>query len=391
MSILAQHGWGKGNMIERGLGDGSIGGVIVSPRDETPRNLNALLSDLEVSHANSERLVDPQFHIGAISPARPGKLVQHPHYVTRLTPLTFSPARIREFVDATLRWQRPMATSAFLSPTVMVDDLGSQWAQIAMMLAQESLDRHDGTKPLLISLVVGEDALRQTGQVDAWLDALTRLDADGFYLVVRRASEAYRQHYDPDVLASLLLTCYSLAHLNRYRLYVGYSDMVTLLLHAVGATATGSGWYTGLKQFTLRRFQPASGGRRPRDRYSSQPLLNSIYITELGGLYNAGYVGNILSATPYDGVYNGAVNPENVDMPREETALHHWSVLNGIINSLTSGTVGNRLDSATRIIQQARALYTQIGGSIALTPETGPTHLDQWLDALNTFRSNASV
>ena len=391
MTILVQHGWGKSNKIERGMANGSIQGVIMSPRDELSDNLASFLSTTLDSYPNTERLVDPQLYAGTIWPVRDGKLPNYAHYRQRLTPASFSPAGIRDFVSAALDWQYKLSVSAIVSPTVIVDDLGSQWAQIAMMCAQETVTQHDGAKPLLISLLVGEDALRQRLQVDDWLDNLTQLDVDGFYLLVRRASQVYRQHFDPDALASLLRVCYSLAEINQYRVFVGYTDMVTLLLHAVGVTGTGSGWSMGLRQFDGRRFQPVSGGRQPRDRYSSRPLLNSIYVTELDVIYNGGRVNDVLSGTEFDTRFNGRVNPENVPWPRDEAALHHWHALADIARVPAGLSVTDSLDRARDAIAQARAVYAQIGTLVPFVTETGPTHLDQWLDALNRFRSDAGV
>ena len=391
MTILAQHGWGKTNKIERGLSDGSIHGVIMSPRDEKCTNLASFLTDIAASHPGVERLVDPQLYAGMIWPVRDGRLTDYPYYRQHLTPMSFSPTEIQGFVSRALAWQYTLDVSAVVSPTVMVDDLGSQWAQIAMMLAQETAAQHNRSKPLLISLAVGEDALRYRGPVHTWLDDLSQLDVDGFYLVVRRASEAYRQHYDPEILVSLLHICYALAELNQYSVFVGYTDMATLLLHAVGVTGTGAGWFTGLRQFNLRRFQPVSGGRQPRPRYSSLPLLNSIYMTELDGIYNGGLVADVLSATPFDTRFNGPSNPENVSWPADEAALHHWHVLANISRSPAAARVGDRLDQALQLIGQALALYSQMGALVPFATETGSTHLDQWLDALNRFRSDAAV
>ena len=47
MTVLAQHGWGKSNKIERGIADGSIHGVIMSPRDESPAKLASFLSAIQ--------------------------------------------------------------------------------------------------------------------------------------------------------------------------------------------------------------------------------------------------------------------------------------------------------------------------------------------------------
>ena len=388
MTILVQHGWGKSDKIERGIASGAIEGVILSPRDESPTRLDSFLSALPNS---IERLVDPQLYAGTIWPVRDGNLEDYGHYRRHLTPTSFSPAAIRDFVDDALTWQTGLDVSAIVSPTVLVDDLGSQWAQIAMMLAQETVVQHDGSKPLLISLVIGEDALRQRTPVDDWLDALTQLDVEGFYLVVRRTSDSYRQHYDPEVLASLMRVCYSLGNLNQYRVFVGYTDIATLLLHAVGVAGTAAGWYANLRQFSLRRFEPVTGGRRPRTRYSSRPLLNCIYMTELDGIYNGGHLARVLSGTPLDSRFNTTTNPENVAWPDDDATLHHWQVLADISRSVVGASVANRLDLARNNIVQAHATYTLAGTLVPFSTETGPTHLDQWLDALSRFRSDVGV
>ncbi len=260
-----------------------------------------------------------------------------------------------------------------------------------MMFAQDTIAQHSGHKPLLISFVIGEEALRQRVSVDDWLNDLTQLGVDGFYLVIKRNSESYRQHYEPDVLASLLRVCYSLAEVNDYRVYMGYTDMATLLFHAVGVTGTSAGWFTGLRQFTLRRFQPTTGGRRPRPRYSSRALLNSIYVSELDGIYNGGQIRDVLSSTPFDVRFNTNMNPEDVPWPDDDAARHHWHVLNDISQSPVGSTIGSRLDAARDVIALARATYAQVGNLVPFATETGSSHLDQWLDGLNRFRSECSV
>ena len=387
MTILGQHGYAKSDKIQQGIEDGSIQGVIMSPRDERPQNLVSFLSQLP--HW-VERLVDPQFYVGAISNPRQGKLDDYSHYATNLAPASFTPAAITRYVDDTLEWQDALNVSMVVSPTVIVDALSNRWAQIAMTMAQESLYRHSSERPLLISLVIGEDALLETTLVDAWLNELTQLDVAGFYLVVRRSQEDYRQQYDPEILSSLLRVCYSLAQVNEYKVIVGYSDLVTLLLHAVGVEGTGAGWYASLRQFGLRRFSQVTGGSQPRPRYTSRPLLNSIFIFELNSIYNNGYIANVLSDTNYDQPFNGNQNPGNVSWPPRDAALHHWRVLSDIAESISGTTVSARLDSVRSSIGQALALYTQIGLDLFRT-ETGPTHLQQWLDALDRFRSDAQV
>ena len=143
MTILAQHGYAKGDKIDQGIADGSIGGVIISPRDEPPSNVESYLASLP---RNVERMVDPQLYVGTLIPAKHGQLKKYGHYKDNLTVASFAPAAITRFVRDALDWQKRVDVSTLVSPTVMVDDLGSRWAQIAMNLAQETANQRTQRK-----------------------------------------------------------------------------------------------------------------------------------------------------------------------------------------------------------------------------------------------------
>ena len=391
MSIFVQHGWGKTTKIQQAITDGTVEGVIMSPRDESPQRLSAFLTELAAISPPLERMVDPQLYAGTLTPVRDGQLQNYPHYTPHLDHSSFSAEAIRQRVKAALDWQHELDVTTLIAPSILIEDFLDRSAQIAMMLSQESLLQHNGVKPILVSLIISEPALRNRTALHAWLNDISQLDADGFYLVLQRSSDTYSQQYQPDILAALMGICYSLSEINEYRMIVGYTDMATLLLHAIGVSGTAAGWSVGLKQFTLRRFQPVTGGRRPRPRYSSRPLMNSIYVTDLEPLFNANRIDDVLSATPYDSRFSASVNPENVSWPAEVVALHHLKVLSDLSKVAIANTIGHRLDRVEEHIGRAIALYSHIAPLVPFTSEGGPTHLHQWLEGLNRFRSEFSV
>ena len=93
-----------------------------------------------------------------------------------------------------------------------------------------------------------------------------------------------------------------------------------------------------------------------------------------------------MSGTRYDDRFDDDDTPENVDWPQNEAALHHWHVLDRIAESVVGDTIVERLESARHSIIEAQSVYAVIGDFVRLTTETGPTHLEDWLQALNTFR-----
>ena len=115
---------------------------------------------------------------------RNSRFSNYPHSCRNVTPADFNAAEIQRLVSATLEWQYELNVTSVLSPTVVIDELAGQWALTSSMLAQETVTRHNQEKPLLISVVIEETALRQRRLVNHWIDELTALDVDGFYLVV---------------------------------------------------------------------------------------------------------------------------------------------------------------------------------------------------------------
>ena len=105
---------------------------------------------------------------------------------------------------------------------------------------------------------------------------------------------------DISAFANFLYFCHVLS-LNDYKIIVGYSDWPGFMLEAVGADFTACGWYQNLRQFSMDRFQPRDGGRRPRKRYSSYKLLYSPLLSpELQDMYKVGILNQVLSGSEYD-------------------------------------------------------------------------------------------
>ena len=362
----------------------------MSPRNETPRRLAAFLSEIKSSHPSAERLADPQFYVSTVPQPNKMRLKDYQHLAYGLGPSSFQPHQISQYVKDTLTWQYGLEVSAIISPTVSVDDMHGQWVSVATELARETVAQHSDHRPLLVNLVVGEAALRQSHYLDRWVDSLAELDAPGFYLIVNRDLQDYQQHFEATALAALLRICYSLAHLKKRTVIVGYTDMLTVLLHAVGVQATGAGWFTNLRQFNMARFEPRRGGPS-NPRYSSLPLLNSIFVEELDGIYNGAGVGNVLSGTPLDRRFGGSTVPSLVPWPRDEAALHHWHVLAEIANIPTGASVSARLDAAQLAIRRAAALYRQVAPHASFARSTNGAHLDSWSAGLRRFRTQAGV
>ena len=397
MSLLIQHGHGKSDKIERALDSGDAVGVIYSPRNESPENLVSYVGDLSSRYPDSIQIIDPQFYAAPIIGGNMGKLIDYPYFAADLRYRDFrSASDITRHVRNTLDFQRASRVTHLRSPTVCIDSFNDRWSAVAINLAAESINFHSATReprPLLVSLLIHEQALRARDQLDEFLDEITDLECSGFYLVMRHESSNFTQAVDPASMEGLLYATYALRELNDFDVYVGYSDFIALPLHAAGATATACGWNNGSRRFGFGRFEPQSGGRRPKSRYSASPLLNSIPVTpEFEMIARLGESDRVISDTRYDAAFR-TQQPSSVPWDETLSALHHWQVIHDEISDVSRGSdTDTRLRAVERKLRSADALYQSLMRAGAqFDGAAGPVHLADWANALAEFRNHAEI
>jgi hypothetical protein len=387
MKLYSQHGWGKGEKVNRGLANSVVTGVVLSPHDESPSDLRTYVGELAKRKRSPDLLFDPQLYVSLIRDANEGKLPQYDYYRQNLGLRDFATLRnVQRFVQECIDFQRGLELTHILSPTICAETFTDRSAQVALTLAQESVDYWSGIsgdkRPLLLSFLFSEIALTHSEHVSEFLDTISLLEADGFYLVVDRNSPSYSQDFHSTRLAQMMRIIYSLKR-SRFEVVCGYSDFICLLFGAVNANAGATGWSQKLKRFNRARFQPSGGGRRPRDRYSSSKLVNSIYLTELDACQEVEKLKNVKTDTPYDQCFDGQSYPSGVSWSAEDSALHHWASITRLLESVTGTSVRDRIDQASQIIASAEALYkTLFRLGVRFEPPNGPTHLRGWSEAI---------
>jgi hypothetical protein len=398
MSLLAQCGYGRAQKIEHGLDDGVIHGVIMSPRDESRERLERDIPKWTESYPEAIILFDPQFYAATLNEPRDGHLGEYDYYNNNsgLGRTHFSPSRIRRYVKECLNYQFNTfgeTLGYLISPSILFDGFRDSWSQIALNMAVESVDYHSSlvdAPPLLVSIVVSENAFQSLDEVEEFLDALTEIDVAGFYLIVRRNAVSQENAMEAPRFGKFMYFCHVLAHINEYRIMVGYSDWHDFLLESVGVDYTACGWHQTLRQFNMKRFQPSSGGRRANRRYSSVPLLSNPLINpELQDINLEGILSHVLSGSNYDSrlIENSMVVDTN--WSDEIACLAHWHSLNSLSEQIASqGSLENRIQEALRVIQSAQGLYSRLDQvGISFGPATGPRHLPEWQDGVQEFRN----
>jgi hypothetical protein len=395
MALFVQHGHGKSDKIDAALEAQSVDGVIFGARNEKIDNIESCANN--VKEHNGKVLFDPQFHVSTLIPANDRFLPDYPYYKVGRTAADFvGIKKLEGYVRSTLDFQLTLAPDRLLSPTVIFDSFESNWCQTALNLADASLDYHAGlagAPPLLLSFVIGEQALGSRTELDAFLDQVTSWDSlTGIYLVISREESSYSQRFDSEHLANSLYMSYVLGEINDFEVVNGFSDFCGLLHRCVGSTTFATGWSQGLRRFHRRSFtKQKAGGQPARFRYTSIPLLSSILLSELQQIFENEELEEVLSEVPLDSVITEATSPEESDWNARWSELHHWQSLRSVDDSIGEDVKANLSDITKRIVA-AQELYVALTEEgVVFGAQTQPDHLDQWLEAISSFSETASI
>lgn len=395
MTLYAQHGYGKSDKIEHGINKGFLNGVILSPKDETIANMKGYITELRQKHTDIRVMLDPQFYASTVSPLKAGKLLQYPYFKEELTRRDLSmPTSISSHVDEVISFQLECGLEDLVSPTVIIEDFQGVWSQIALNLAVESAEytkNNDRNNDLYINLCMSREALKNREAIDEYLDMLSLLEVKGFYILVESDNTGDRM-IDESAYENLLYLCYSLSEVNMYSVVVGYSDLVGIPLLCVGVDAIASGWFNGLNRFSLKKFQPSSGGRSPNPRYTSLKLMNKILlIPELQTISDQGYLDQVLVGTSYDGLLER--NPSSDAWNRSTECFHNWEVLFNICQEISSkNSIAEKLDYLVELLEEAMRLYQELEEhTIPFSPSSNKNHLTQWIRSVSNFRELVGI
>lgn len=395
MNLLAQHGYGKGNKIDRALDSNDLSGVILSPKGESPRKMEEYIHTLRTNHPETKVYFDPQFHACCMQgEITAGKLVEYPYFSARLTRAHLSaPANIRHYASSVINYQRELGLTDFFSPTISFDDFNGRESQTGISLAYESIEITDAANNLYISLYINENAFRNRDALEDFLNVISLFDVKGFYIVVERVGNTDKATaMAPNILSNLMWFVYILSAVNGFDVIVGYSDFLSLPLSAVSNASFACGWYNNLKVYSEANFRPSSGGRHPRKRYTSGVLMSSLLLLpEIISLNRLGILPQIESPSPYNEIIRPNLN--DAEWTDEVSCLHNWHVLKSVLTEIESmGSVPGKLDYVTSKIINASEIYRVISErGFQLDAKSSGSHLSMWLAAISDFRIQAGI
>jgi hypothetical protein len=381
MSLWVQQGYGKGDKLDDLEATDRIGGIVLSPGDESPNTLQT------TAHTCSSWGwavgVDPQTYVYNI-PQASGRL--HADNGIDLGPLHWgaSPDEVRDHARAVVALNRRLGTTITIAPAPLQQSFADVWAPVALQYARAALSEAD--TPVYASVVVYDTGFSAWADVERWLNEITRLDIEGVYVIVARGQREYPPAWVPDVLANVLRIIYRLAVVNQYRVIWGYSDLAGVLGTAAGATGVASGWFYTLRSFSPSKWQPSTGGQQPVPRVLAAGLLSPLEATSEGNAIARSTEGE-------EAIRSGDVRRAIAQRPdawgQTDAWGQHLRALAAIVDNVERRQPGTSaaLDYVDRRITMALERLRRIQGrGIAINP-AHRTALESFSRALASLRS----
>lgn len=245
----------------------------------------------------------------------------------------------------------------------------------------------------MVSLCIHESAFKNRDELEDFLNIISLFDVKGFYIIIERTSNMDRANViSSDILANIMYMIYILSEINGFETIIGYSDLISIPLAAAGNSNFACGWYNNLKMFSEGNFRPSSGGRRPRKRYTSRVLMNSILLVpELSTLNRQNVTPQIVSKSSFDSIVYPTIN--DTEWTDEISCLHNWHTLNSILSEIDQqGTISNKIAYVIERIKIASENYDIVNKYLpTLDSKSNNNHLGVWFDAINEFKKTTGV
>ncbi len=368
MRIYAQNGFGPADKVQRGVDEGILDGVILSPRYCKPERMQQRIEEL--SHTGSFLAFDPEFYAtDFIAHPTPnlGALEEWSYFRRPRRPELISGAVVPGLIRDALDVQINLGLKQLIAPNVYIRQADSIDTAVALNFLNNTkqVAEEMSEYPVYGTLAIHRDALLAGANFRDVLDSLTGIahPPDGYYLIVGSSEQQSTGKYirsdlsHPEVIAAWMYANYVLS-LNAADVINGYCFLLSPLVGVCGAGAAANGWSSGLRKFCIERYvREQAGGKAPNIRYLSNPLMSHVRQSDLDAF--SAIVPEVMNGLASDEIYEAA------EPTRTEEALQAWEALRA--DTIQAGTgnenIEHNLSAFQTRINEARLLWETLRGA----------------------------
>lgn len=363
MRIFAQDGFGPADKLRRGIEEGILDGVILSPRYSSPERMAQRIGELR--GLGCFLALDPEFYAtDFISHPNPnlGALEDWAYFRRPRRPELISGAAIPSLIEDSLNGQIALGLDHLVAPNVYVRQADSIDAAVALnfLNSVKPIANQLGEHRVYGTIAIHRDAFLSGDGFRDIFDSLTGLNSppDGYYLIVGSREQQSTGKYirsdlsHPVVIAGWMYANYVLS-LNGADVINGYSFLLSPLLCLCGASAVAGGWSSGLRKFCIDRYvRSQQRGNAPNIRYLSKPLMSYVLQTSIDAFQAV--EPRVANQNRFDDIY------AEREPTRTEEALQAWDALRELVEQgrAAGSDLRSRLSAFLDRIAYARELWS---------------------------------
>lgn len=395
MKILAQQGFGPKDKLTRGLREELISGVILSPRYLNPGKMKEQIEKL--SEFEASVLMDPELYaiqFTAHPSANLGNLEKWSYFQAPRRSTLISGTAIPELIRESLKIQSELGLKEWIAPNVYIQDANSIEAAISLNFIGQTKEiaSEVGERPVFATLAIDGMAVMERTEFQDIFDALTAIEnpPDGYYIIVGCQStdssgslirsDIYRQK----VIAGWMYMNHVLS-INGARVINGYCHLLSPLLGICGAEASASGWFSGLRQFSINRYvRETKGGRPPLINYISNPLFSRIKQTEFVAFKEI--LPSVLNGLKLDASFLEEEPSRTIE------ALQSWEALTAQCKTYCTGNLQEDLKNFNAYLEDALIKWSRLyQAGFPQTNEANTERIEAIREGIEIFKEWAEL
>ncbi len=361
MRLHLQFGWGMMEHCRTLLRRWGGGTVILSPRDLEPDQLPTFAAAIG-KIPNASVLLDSQFYLPHSDHER---LCRHTYWPQQYqTAVFFQGAQLRALLETLSRLNADLGAEAFVLPGLFASSVTPDWLATQRMILEEAAALAQPL-PLVATVALSADAVRNADQVTAFLEFAERHRAPSYYLVCEHPNGAYLVP-DEAWLTNVLDLTAGLRLLGS-EVILGYCNHQMLIAAVAKANVICSGTWMNVRAFPPEKFRAANeeDEKRKSTWYYCAQGLSEYKLPALDLAQRVGVLGRMAPAMDGDfaaTLFSGA-QPTSVGFGEPDAFRHYLHILRSQAENAVRPTFDETLaahnillDGAERLLRDLRSM-----------------------------------
>jgi hypothetical protein len=365
MQLYLQFGYGMMEHTAALLSEWGGGAVILSPRDLDREQLER--TGKKTIKSGAEVLLDPQCFV---RDANHSRLTAHEYWQVFQQTSTGSlgtPEGARAVLDAVFAVNAAAGTERTIVPGVLARPVTAEWLALHRQLV-EVAGTMASPRTIIATIALSEESVRSEDEVEAVVDAVSRWDCGGVYLICE-APGAYLVD-DPIWLANALILAAGLKMGGKTTI-VGYANHQLLCLAAARADAIAAGTWLNVRAFPTEKFynrdedevsRRAAGGWYYCPQALAEYKLVFLDIARRNGVLDLMRPDPALGSSYGDALFLGAP-PSSVKWGESNAFRHYLTCLRSQCAAVTRASFVGAMAAQEASLNTARGLLAQLSAA----------------------------